>query len=82
MSPSHWGPPTWMFIHTLAEKVKEEEFPKIGQQIIANIQQPIIVNRSSFLIFGANLTEKFCLVWSQLLFLCSLNVGVASKLYY
>ena len=39
MSPSQWGPPTWMFIHTLAEKVKEEEFPKIGQQIIANIQQ-------------------------------------------
>jgi hypothetical protein len=28
-----------MFIHTLAEKVKEEEFPKIGQQIIGNIQQ-------------------------------------------
>jgi hypothetical protein len=28
-----------MFIHTLAEKVKDEEFPKIGQQIIANIQQ-------------------------------------------
>jgi hypothetical protein len=39
MSPSHWGPPTWMFIHTLAEKVKEEEFPKIGHQIISNIQQ-------------------------------------------
>ena len=39
MSPSQWGPPTWMFIHTLAEKVKDEEFPKIGQQIIANIQQ-------------------------------------------
>jgi hypothetical protein len=39
MSPSHWGPPTWMFIHTLAEKVKEEEFPKIGQQIIAIIMQ-------------------------------------------
>jgi hypothetical protein len=28
-----------MFIHTLAEKVKDDEFPKIGQQIIANIQQ-------------------------------------------
>ena len=39
MSPSQWGPPTWMFIHTLAEKVKEDQFPKIGQQIIANIQQ-------------------------------------------
>ncbi len=39
MSPSQWGPPTWMFIHTLAEKVKDDQFPKIGQQIIANIQQ-------------------------------------------
>ena len=39
MSPSYWGPPTWMFIHTLAEKVKDDQFPKIGQQIIANIQQ-------------------------------------------
>ena len=39
MSPSQWGPPTWMFIHTLAEKVKEEDFPIIGGQIIANIIQ-------------------------------------------
>ena len=39
MSPNQWGPPTWIFMHTLAEKVKEEEFPRIGHQIIANIIQ-------------------------------------------
>jgi hypothetical protein len=39
MSPSQWGPPTWMFLHTLAEKVKDESFPIIGPQIIANIIQ-------------------------------------------
>jgi hypothetical protein len=37
MSPSQWGPPTWVFMHTLAEKVKEDSFPVIGQQIISNI---------------------------------------------
>jgi hypothetical protein len=39
MSPSQWGPPTWLFLHTLAEKVKEESFPIIGRQIIVNIIQ-------------------------------------------
>lgn len=39
MSPSQWGPPTWLFLHTLAEKVKEESFPIIGRQIIINIIQ-------------------------------------------
>jgi hypothetical protein len=39
MSPSQWGPPTWIFMHTLAEKVKEDQFPIIGQQLIANIRQ-------------------------------------------
>lgn len=39
MSPNQWGPPTWMFIHTLAEKVKEDSYPIIGSQIIANIIQ-------------------------------------------
>jgi hypothetical protein len=39
MSPSHWGPPTWIFMHTLAEKIKEEQFSTIGPQIIANIMQ-------------------------------------------
>ena len=39
MSPSNWGPPTWIFMHTLAEKIKEEQFSAIGPQIIANIMQ-------------------------------------------
>lgn len=34
MSPSTWGPPTWLFIHTLAEKIKESSFPVIGPQLI------------------------------------------------
>ena len=35
MSPSTWGPPTWIFMHTLAAKVKEEHFSTIGPQMIA-----------------------------------------------
>jgi hypothetical protein len=34
MSPSSWGPPTWIFMHTLAAKIKEESFPTIGQSLI------------------------------------------------
>ena len=39
MSPNQWGPPTWIFMHTLVEKVKEEQFPRIGHQIIVNLIQ-------------------------------------------
>jgi hypothetical protein len=39
MSPSTWGPPTWIFIHTLAEKIKDDSFPIIGQHVIASIIQ-------------------------------------------
>jgi hypothetical protein len=34
MSPSYWGPNTWLFIHTLAAKIKEESFPIIGTNLI------------------------------------------------
>ncbi len=34
MSPSSWGPPTWIFMHTLAAKVKESSFPTIGPGLI------------------------------------------------
>jgi len=34
MSPSDWGPPTWIFMHTLVEKVKDTSFPLISQQLI------------------------------------------------
>ena len=37
MSPNKWGPPTWVYIHTLAEKIKEEEFDKLGPQLIQTI---------------------------------------------
>jgi hypothetical protein len=37
MSPSDWGPPTWIFLHTIAEKVKETSFPLISQQLIQMI---------------------------------------------
>jgi hypothetical protein len=39
MSPSQWGPPTWMFLHTLAAKVKNESFPIVGKNIIMLIIQ-------------------------------------------
>ena len=34
MSPSSWGPSTWIFMHTLAAKVKETSFPVIGPNLI------------------------------------------------
>ena len=34
MSPNTWGPPTWLFMHTLAERIKDTSFPVIGPQLI------------------------------------------------
>ena len=34
MSPSYWGPSTWIFMHTLAANVKETSFPIIGPSLI------------------------------------------------
>jgi hypothetical protein len=34
MSPNTWGPSTWIFMHTLAAKVKESNFPTIGSSLI------------------------------------------------
>lgn len=34
MSPSYWGPSTWIFMHTLAAKIKETSFPTIGPNLI------------------------------------------------
>ena len=39
MSPSDWGPPTWIFLQTIAVKVKEASFPLISQQLIRMIIQ-------------------------------------------
>jgi len=38
MSRSVWGPPTWILFHTLAEKIKEEEFIKHKKQLFLNIK--------------------------------------------
>lgn len=39
MSPIVWGRPTWVFLHTLAETLKETSFPIIGPQLINVIIQ-------------------------------------------
>ena len=39
MSPSSWGPSTWIFMHTLAAKITESSFPLIGQNIISILIQ-------------------------------------------
>jgi hypothetical protein len=35
----YWGPSTWMFMHTLAAKIKEDSFPLVGHQLIISIIQ-------------------------------------------
>jgi hypothetical protein len=32
-----WGQPTWLFFHTLAEKVKEESFPIVYKELLQTI---------------------------------------------
>ena len=39
MSPNQWGPPTWIFFHTLAEKIKDDQYNVIGKQVIYYIIQ-------------------------------------------
>jgi hypothetical protein len=39
MSPSSWGPSTWIFMHTLACKIKEESFSIIGQKLVLTLIQ-------------------------------------------
>lgn len=34
MSPSSWGPSTWIFMHTLVAKLKESSFSLIGPNVI------------------------------------------------
>jgi hypothetical protein len=35
MPPNQWGPPTWIFMHTLANSVKDDSFDSIKQQMIS-----------------------------------------------
>lgn len=39
MSPSTWGPSTWIFIHTLASKINESSFHIIRASLISSIIQ-------------------------------------------
>ena len=39
MSPTLWGPNIWSFIHTLVEKIKEDQFNHIGYQTFNIIKQ-------------------------------------------
>ena len=42
MSPSNWGPPTWIFMHSLAANLKEDSFSVIGPSLILLIIQIIL----------------------------------------
>lgn len=39
MSKSVWGPPTWILFHTLAEKIKENEFNNKKEELFHHIKQ-------------------------------------------
>lgn len=39
MSRTVWGPPTWILIHTLAEKIKEEHFDNYKVELFEQIRQ-------------------------------------------
>ena len=34
-----WGPPIWNFLHTLAEKIREDKYPELGGQLVNFIQR-------------------------------------------
>jgi hypothetical protein len=33
--PEVWGPPTWRFLHCLAEQIQEDQYKRIGPQLYA-----------------------------------------------
>jgi hypothetical protein len=35
--PMKWGPPIWFLFHTIAEKIKEDQFLKLKPELISNI---------------------------------------------
>jgi hypothetical protein len=39
MKPEIWGPPIWLFIHSLASKLKDEMFVYIGHQLFNMIRR-------------------------------------------
>ena len=36
---SRWGPPTWNFFHTLAEKINEDKFSTVFPQVVSVLKQ-------------------------------------------
>ncbi len=34
-----WGPPLWTLFHTMIEKVREEDFPTVGEELFAFIRR-------------------------------------------
>jgi hypothetical protein len=39
MTPNEWGPPIWTLFHTLAEKIKEENFSTTSKQLMFYIKR-------------------------------------------
>jgi hypothetical protein len=39
MSPQVWGPPIWILFHTLAEKINESDYSRIGLELYGYIRQ-------------------------------------------
>ena len=37
MSPNKWGPPVWTLLHTLAEKITDTGYERIGMQLLNHI---------------------------------------------
>jgi hypothetical protein len=39
MKPEEWGPPVWIFLHTLAEKIKEDKFNELFPFLFNHIRR-------------------------------------------
>lgn len=39
MSPANWGPPTWLLLHAMVEKMNESYFPEISVSLFQIISQ-------------------------------------------
>ena len=64
MSPNKWGPPTWTLFHTLAAKIKEDQFAQIGpalfsfiKQICHNLPCPDCTQHASAFLANVNLSK-------------------------
>jgi hypothetical protein len=56
-----WGEPTWLFLHTLAEKIKEDDFPKLRKDLLDyifkicnNLPCPICAQHATTYMKGVN----------------------------